>query len=311
MNAEPAGLPARYAIIGAQKARSTYLHQAIRQHPDVFAPRQEIDHFEDPAWRRRSALGFDRYFAAAAPGQVIGFKRPELLGRPECPARLARTWPDARLLLVLREPVSRTISAYFHYVRSGWIPARPLDDGLRMILDGQARATHAEEVVDFSLYGRHVERYFEHFDRSRLLVLIDKDLDDDLTGALHRVFGHLGLPDDPQPPPGRGTNEGVYSLPRLRWLRIGTRALYSTDPETNQKYITPARLRGRMINRMVYELDRVFLSPFFPSRVPLISEDVRQRLLERFEPDVRRLERLIDRPLPGWPAQEQGSPGAV
>lgn len=299
MNPSPAG---RYAIIGAQKARSTYLHMAVRQHPGVFAPPTELDHFEDPAWGRRTRP-FDDYFAAARPGQVIGFKRPELMGRPECPARLAATWPDARLLAVLREPVDRTVSAYFHYVRSGWLPLKPLNEGLRDILDGRATDPHAAEVVDFGLYGTHLDRYAEHFDRSQVLALLDSDLDDDYSISMGRVIDHLGLPERDLPRPARGTNEGVYSLARLRWLRLGTRAMYIRDAETGKIRVVRFRRLGRAANRLVFETDRLLGAPFAKSAVPQLDDDVRARLQERFEPDIRRLEQIIDRRLPGWPGR--------
>ena len=86
----------RFLIIGAQKAGSTFLHETLRQHPSLFLPRYETPIFEDPFYQAgavQSELG--RILAPARPDQKPGIKRPDYLGRPECPARLARHRRDA------------------------------------------------------------------------------------------------------------------------------------------------------------------------------------------------------------------------
>lgn len=294
--------PPDFVIIGAQRSRSTLLTKLLKAHPGIFMPRSEIGYFEDPFWECSSAQTLDRHFAAARRGQVTGFKRPELLGRPECPPRLAGALPQAKLVVVLREPVSRTVSAYFHYVRSRHLPIRPLNDGLRAILNGETDGwPHAWEVIEFSRYGGLLERYLEHFDRKAICIAFERDFDREPDRTLERILGHIGVAPLGPPARDRVVNHGVYSLPRLRVLRLGSRLVYPTDPVTG---LVRARsgLGWRVGNRAISELDRLLLQPYFENRPPPLADDVRSRLQATFEPDVASLARLVGKPPEGWPA---------
>lgn len=300
-----AGRASWFAVIGAQRSRSTFVHQALCRHPEVFSPAREIAYFDDPSYAMRSRRWFLDHFADARPGQALGFKRPELLGRPESPARLAEAMPDARLVVVLREPIARTVSAYMHYVQSTYLPQRPLNDGLRLLLAGIPVPDHpqAQEVLDFSCYGECLVRYRERFDAEQILVLLDGDLDHDLPGSLERACAHIGVdPEVPFPICAHPANQGSYAEGfQMRILRTASRLVYRRDAETGLlwNHVTPARrlaylvLHGaaQLVDRRRYRATAT------------LAPDVRSALADRFSPDVRRMEGLIGRAVPEWPAR--------
>ncbi len=295
-----------FAIVGAQRSRSTYVHQAISRHPDVFTPPREIPYFEDPNYARGDAEQFLDHFARAGPGDAVGFKRPELLGRPEAPSRLAAAMPDARLVVVLREPISRTISAYFHYMRSTYLPLRPLNEGLGALLsDGStARYPHAHEVLDFSHYAEGLARLNDRFDPGQVLALLDGDLEGDLDPVMRRIHVHLGVdPEVATQHDRRAANEGVYEIgARMRMLRLASRLVYRPEPESGMMWYRDSKAR-RIAHRMIYEASRP-LAPRSTGPATELDAGLRRALVERFDPDVRRLEDLIGRSLPTWPARE-------
>lgn len=302
-----------FAIVGAQRSRSTYVHRAIAPHPQVFTPPREIAYFEDPTYSRSGAEQFLEHFARARPEDVVGFKRPELLGRPEAPARLAEAMPDARLVAVLREPISRTISAYFHYMRSNYLPLRPLNEGLGALLSNgsTARYAHAHEVLDFSHYAEGLARLHDWFDAEQILVLLDADLEDDLDASMRRIHLHLGVDTNVATEHGRRpANEGVYEVgARMRMLRLASRLVYRREPDSGMIWHQDTKAR-RLMHRTIYEASR----PFAPRSAPSATEldaDLRRALGERFDPDVRRLEAMIGRSIPSWPAREPHDPSAT
>src|SRR5690348_3927297 len=106
-----------FLIIGAEKAGTTFLHQALRLHGDVFMPSDEIPFFEDPDYGAPGAWQeFSKLFEPGAGKRAIGLMRPNYLHKPECPARIHKHFPDAKLVVMLRDPVERAISAYNHNV---------------------------------------------------------------------------------------------------------------------------------------------------------------------------------------------------
>ena len=95
-----------FVLIGGQKAGSTFVQEALRQHPAVFTPHGETPFFQDPDYTPNDLSPLERELQGARAGQRVGIKRPNYLGEPEVPPRLARDLPGVKLIAVLREPVA-------------------------------------------------------------------------------------------------------------------------------------------------------------------------------------------------------------
>src|SRR5258708_9728171 len=111
-----------FVIIGAAKSASTWLHLALRQHPAVYMPGDETPFFEDPYYNANDLGPLLAELKGAPPGAVVGIKCPNYLCTPQCAPRLAQRLPHARLVAILRNPVDRAISQYYHLIRSGQFP---------------------------------------------------------------------------------------------------------------------------------------------------------------------------------------------
>lgn len=293
-----------FVLIGAQRSRTSSLLHVLRSHPGASLPRYEIAFFEDPSYARLGAHEFLAQFGRAPQDASLGFKRPEILGRPEAPGRLAHAMPDARLVATLREPVSRTVSAYFHYVQHGYLPMRPLNEGLRALLDGASwsRYRHAGEVLGFSRYAEGIERVHRSFSPASLLVVLDRDLDDEPEATLHRVFDHIGLAAADGLAVGTvETNTGRYATGSEMVLRrAASRLVIRRDRPSGLQWGQAGPVRRaahRVVNAVADHLPRQ------PATRPTLAPDVRARLADHLEPDVRRLEALLGRTLPDWPAR--------
>src|SRR5204862_7818493 len=121
-----------------------------------------------------------RLFAGSEGFPARGFRESLWIARPECPERIARDLPGVRLLASLREPVSRAISTYFHYLGLGLAPLVPLNEGMRALLDGGwlDRYPAAAHVLEHSHYGPQLERVLAHPDRDHLLALATEEIRD-------------------------------------------------------------------------------------------------------------------------------------
>ena len=171
-----------FVIIGAQKAGTTWLGARLREQPGVFLPRPYEVHFFDRA--DNYAKGLDWYgshFAGAPTDALVGEKtpdyfwtvRPEGRGPNDIPARMHGALPEARLVVVLRDPVKRAISALNHMVR-----ARRLSP----FIDAGAVLSEALDPVKdrFGLIGRghylaHLQRFLDFYPRERLHVVFFED----------------------------------------------------------------------------------------------------------------------------------------
>ena len=215
-----------FFVVGAQKAGSTYLLQCLGEHPAVFMPPAEVPFFEDPLYAPERIGDFERHFDAAKPDQVVGVKRPNLLGLPECPYRLARHMPELKLVVTLRDPIERAISGYFHSMKTGLLPVAPLEEGMRQILTGEiAGYPRAPEVLTFGLYNWHLVNYQQHFPAARFFITLLDDIKRDAGAELARAYRFLGVDDGYRPAAAkRRPMEAIYSLRRLRlWNALDER----------------------------------------------------------------------------------------
>lgn len=300
-----------FVIIGAQKSASTFLQNCMTAHPDVWMPRGESAYFESPDYEREGPDGLGRPCAGRREARV-GIKRPNYIGRPEVPGRLLADLPNAKLFAVLRNPVDRAVSAWFHLMKSGFLPVMPLEEGMNALLDEDGRvASHprAAEVLSFGRYGEHLGAYRGALEDGRLLVFLHEEILADPAAALAAAFGHVGV--DPGFALGDVLTQRpqavVYQPTRLRLLSLRPKLLYAFDPGRT-------RVTGRTRNPLrvaaaagVVATDRALLRPLLGNPRPEPSAALRERLLAHYASDLDRLEALLGKSPEGWRSPRDGS----
>lgn len=213
-----------FLIIGTKRGGTTSLHDYLLRHPGVlplFPSPQKVKgtYFFDEGWRRgrRWYLShfptiLTRRLVARRLGYppIAGEATPYYLFHPLAPARARAVAPDARIIVLLRDPVER---AYSHYKERRKNGTEPLD--FAGAIDAEPGRLEGEEdriVADpsyVSFHHRHSSyvaqsRYLEGLQRwlacyqdEQVLVLASEDLYTDPEGTYARVLDHLGLVDHP------------------------------------------------------------------------------------------------------------------
>jgi hypothetical protein len=300
-SAVPPRLP-DFVIIGAQKAASTLLLNSLRDHPEAWLPAAEEPYFRDPVFASRTLEDFAAPYAGRREPR-LGLKCPDYLARPEVPARLAGILGDPQLVVCLRDPVARAVSAYFWRIRWGMLPVLPVEEGLRRILDGGLREYDplADEILEWGLYGRHLERFGEHFAPDRMLVLVDDELRAAPDVTMDRAARFLGITERGVGEVGRrGTNEGVYSPARLRFLQRRSRFVLNwNEDRTFASIPKPDRALPWLASAAVAAVDQLLLARVFDNTRPRLSASLEAELREYYRADVERAEALLGRDL-GW-----------
>ena len=222
------GLPA-FIIAGAQKAGTTSLHSWLAAHPQLLPPFEKEVHFFDHAKRYGGGeLGYRAYFPRRnelTDGRMTFETSPLYLFHPEAPARIAGMLPDVRLIVLLRNPVERAISHYFHTVARGG-ETLPLDEALAA--EEQRLAAASPDSADFrrfsykarGCYAEQLQRLFLHLPAERVLILESEAMFADPDTALQRVARFIGTDVSGMPADlrarnvgkrGAGVDENVYA----------------------------------------------------------------------------------------------------
>jgi hypothetical protein len=291
-----------FVIVGAQKSGSTVLAENLRQHPEIFMPAGETQYFKDPEFQTAEPEDLHRLFAGSEGVRRRGIKCPDYLGQEPCARRIASQLGLVDIIAVLRDPVSRAVSNYYWWMRWGALPVEPVDVGLARVLDGEyAGIRQADEILEFGLYGKHLERYLEIYGEERVLVLLDEDLRTDGEAARRRVYGFLGVDAEFQPSIGRRSrNEGVYPLSRLTFLRLRNRFVYDNGDPMTGTMKRPNWPRQALLNAAIVLADRYVLAPIFGNDRPPLDPAVREQLVAFYAKEIEKTEAMIGRDLSEW-----------
>jgi Sulfotransferase domain len=234
-------------VIGAQRAGTSSLYRWLGAHPGV-APsfRKEVEYFSR-YWARGEGW-YRAHFEVRAGRRHLRFEAtPDYLFHPLAAGRAASVLPDARIVVLLRDPVERAWSQYRHMVRLGYETLAFADalaaEGPRCAADVAALAAdpdhEAKDLLRYSYaarghYADQLARWRAVYPEDRILLLRSADLFGDPPGAYATVLAFLGL--DPWTPPafrnvstmpGRGTAPAMDPAARER-----LEAEYAADDRT-------------------------------------------------------------------------------
>jgi hypothetical protein len=283
-----------FLIIGAGKSGTSSLHAYLQQHPDVYmSPVKEPNFFAldgrppnfpseriaravvyPQIWRLEDYVGL---FVFHDGQRAVGESSSWYLNAPPAPRAIQSLVPDMRLIVVLREPVERAYSAFLMNRRIGLEPEVDFAAALARHDERQTGYDYGLDYLTPGYYARHIERYLEFFPRDQLKIELFDDLLADEGATLGRLFGFIGVdpgfrPDTSckhnsgeAPPRQKSLCDRLEQMARRHWRKI----------RTGSSFAPAARRSG-------------------------VAADLRRRLAEVYAPEVDRLERLIDRELPGW-----------
>jgi len=270
-----------FLIIGVQKAGSSWLSEMLGQHPDIYMYPKEIHFFDKGFNWEKGVAWYENHFTQTNGAKFIGEKTPDYLwanGKgaedhlPDVHVNIHRTLENPKLIVILRDPVHRAVSAANHIIRSGRIsPLNSLDE---LLIGGKRHLLDPHGVIDYGFYRKQLEAYYNYFDSSKILILIyEEDVVLNPEAGLKKVCNFLGADDSYHfSEMGKYVNVGNGSKP---WLAIN--------------YYLPS------IGKKIRFLDH-FLKPF--KLRP--QEETIKKLYNIYDKENKELFELIGRGIDSW-----------
>jgi hypothetical protein len=202
---EPRALPDAL-IIGAMKSGTSSLHYYLTQHPQVVPPlRKEVHYFDLNL--ARGERWYRANFGRADAGGLNVDSSPYYLFHPQVPQRAHALLPNARLIVLLRDPVRRAYSHYWHERDKGREPlsfedaiaAEPerVERDHARLAAGEIDRSASHQYFSYLARGRYAEqlqRWLQFYRREQMLVLRFEDLAREPLPVLNRTLDWLGLP---------------------------------------------------------------------------------------------------------------------
>lgn len=283
-----------FLVIGAQKSGTTTLFEHLRHHPELYVPvEKEAPFFSHPErYRRGTEYLFKRWYATADITLQWGKITPQYMTHPEIPSRIASTFPEIRLIAILRDPIDRAVSHYRMMWRRRW-ERRGIDSAIeeqlqpRKLVKARWSLRPDETYVVWGEYGRILSLYYEEFDRDQLLILFTDDLASRPTEIIARICDFIGIeryePDEPVKRHHVGGERRIPSPFEILKRSDITRRMWES---------IPPRLAG-LLERFVIIFDRWNVKPGrTQSGSPELDGLIRRALIDHFMRDAELLKDL-------------------
>jgi hypothetical protein len=299
-------------IAGNSKSGTSALYQFLKVHPDVFmsSPKEPNyfarDFLRDPdpagSFHPHSLDWYLGLFEHARPDQICGEASAVYLYSSVAAREIHAFNPDARLVFILREPVSFLHSYHLQQLKNPVTEGEDEKDFEKALAlepfrrQGQRlpKGCLVPELNYYSeriRYAAHLQRYLEVFDRSQLLILLYDDFRRDNAGTYRQVLAFLGL--NPNfTPDFRTVNEGSKlrskSMQQLmRRLTFGQG--WAAPVKALAKRLLPAPMRKKLVQQAY---DTLVFEP-----KDEVDPILAARLKAQFRPEVEHISTLLGRDL--------------
>lgn len=274
--------------IGPGKSGSSWLHETLVLHPEVYLSDAKDLYFFS-RYYDRGVDWYGKQFRSARPAhRVVGEVSPDYLTCAEAPRRIRSCLgPDVRLMVTLRDPVERAFSAYLHRRKHG------LTATFREDLE-------TSDLIEEGRYGTQLQRYLDCFDRRVLHVAVFDDLRADPQAFLDGVTSWLGIGRMILTPQQLGARQPASNA---RWLPL---ASFAKRAAVVVRRHNGAGIVGRVKRSAVVQ--RVLYEPLGDSR-PVPPPGDAAFVREHLDAEVATVERQFGIPLRrlwDWPGGQGG-----
>lgn len=189
-----------FMIAGTQRGGTTTLHEYLRRHPEIGMPADKELHFfdDEKLWRaqRPSYATYHAAFPVEPSHRLLGDATPIYMYWEPAIPRIRDYNPAMKLILVLRNPITRAYSHWNHERKAGREPLSFRD----ALLAEPARAEQERPLqlrytsyVERGMYARQLARIWANFPAQQTLVLRTDDLRTALASVFVRIATFLGV----------------------------------------------------------------------------------------------------------------------
>jgi hypothetical protein len=261
-----------FLYIGTSKAGSTWIFKALSWHPQIHMyGGKDLRFFTDEYEK-----GWDWYVDQFHPNPsqtIIGEVSHAYLASEEACERIHKHLPDTKLMVCLREPVSRTFSQYLDGLKNGKMHGS-LDEEL----------VRTPSLAERNRYGTHVQRYLDRFPREQLHIASFDELVSSPASFAAKMFEFLGV--EPLVLPEKEREKVLPAgTPRSRAVAQASKKVVKAADFVGLPQLRGALKKSRFVRNLLYR-------PYAPGEKPTLPPEKREELRQMFAPEIRHLDRI-------------------
>ena len=270
-----------FFILGAGKCGTSSLYQYLKQHPEIFmSPVKEPSFFCEHFQVVTDPIRYFNLFNGVKKEKIIGEASHVYLTNPSSAKILKCLFPDAKFLLIFRNPADRAYSLYHQQRRHGFEYINSFEKALEAEKwrnnSKEFKASCPHYFYNYlyfhsGLFGEQLDRYYSYFDKKQFHFLTLSQLKSNPLKELKKIYAFLEIDLD--------------FIPEINLYNSGhltTRFPFAQYHWTNT---IKTRLKWNSL------LDKMFQRYNFKEKKP-INIETREHLLIDYRKDIEKLESL-------------------
>jgi len=283
-----------FFIVGTPKAGTTSLYHYLEEHPEIFmSPIKETNYFsyaeinqQDLYYDVEHVSTIEEYlaqFAGVSNEKAIGEASVSYLFYPSVPLKLKQFNPDARIIMVLRNPVDRAFSHYLMDHRLGFVNL-PLDKIVNEENRDKLTNLYYQQYISLGYYYEQIKRYLDAFGSEQVKVFLYEDVVSNIDGVVSEIYSFLQVDDNYKP--GTDQKHNVFLAPKNSLIG----KLYTSKAfRTIARKLFSEKLQNAVKNRF-----------FVKEKKPSLDQDLKNTMHSLFHDDILKTADLLNKDLSHW-----------
>ena len=282
-----------FFIVGAPKAGTTSLYYYLNEHSDIeMSSQKEPDFFSDESIQKQKMYygknridTIEKYHSLFSENNFIlrGEASVSYLFYEDVPRKIISYNPDAKIIIMLRDPIERAFSHYLMDYSLGLVSV-----SFESIINRQSKHKNVDlffqQYIELSEYANQIKRYLEIFSRENIYFIDYDDFKNNTSHVVNNVFKFLEVNNDFSPYLSKQYN--TYTTPKNMIIRY----VYS--------FVSFRKILARILPE---NLKKKIFSLFFTSyNKPKLSDETRDFLKQYFANNVNELSELLNKDFTKW-----------
>lgn len=288
-------------LIGVQKSATTSVYNWLSQHPEICAPTalKDFEYFTRKSYYTDDQLLNNFYKEVYKKEKVVLQGNVHYIFFEESLKRIKAYCPDAKCILILRNPVERAISAYHYAVKFNY-ENLPLEEGFKQ----EAERLKSEDIRVLSeltykshgLYYKQIKKFYEIFDKDQLEIHLYEDVSNNPEKVTASIFKFLGVDDKFKPEFNTLNNTGEVKNKMIQKVGFGDNPIRNFFVRKVLRLFLNEEQWAKLRFYIIHKNTRFKKNDYLNEINPIFYK----KLKEFFMEDIENLEKLLDRDLSSW-----------
>jgi len=277
-----------FFMVGAPRAGTTSLYEFLKKTDGVFMPDLKEPHYFSSIGPKyfvakpiRDTKKYLSLFEKATKQSAIGEASTSYLWDSTSHKLIHDTLSSAKIIIMLRDPVSRSFSHYL--MRLGGGTQLSFLDTVNKALKAPIEDYYTHVIVNGSFYSEQIKRYLDMFGSNNVQIIIFEKYIKDPINSVKSVLNFLGVKSEP--PDSVDLLHNIFTVPKDRFT---ANLLQNKLVRKASKKLVPPLWQESIIKKYMSK----------KSEKPQISKKEIEFMKEIFRDDVKQLQKILNYSLP-------------